>query len=541
MNESTHQNTIPHQPPTEEGNSFEAADSANQINTEKALAQTATLARETAIPLTQNIETMTSDIRLVVRETREQTRQARVTNATLKIIAFGTTLLSLAILIGVVYLLKDILALVVVSFLIAYIISPVVDLAERRGVNRTLVVIIITLLMLSGFAFLSTVTVSSITGQIWKFSEVLLTAELGHEDALDQGEIPEDLRQKFLEEGVTLSQNTVIVVEQTGNRWKLTDAGNHRAYNIKKEENQLKVHKTLGYLVDLDNLVDTATTALNLIPTPLRIPVLNYLEITEGVEISSAATERNSVQTIDRDQVNALVGRMQDQILGFVIGQSQSIFNAIGTSAIGAFSVFTTGIIILFLTFFLLNSGRQMKKAFIQIVPNRFFEVALVLIQGLDRQLGDYLRSRLIQTIILSIVAAIGYWILGLRFAILIGIIAGLANLIPYIGPFIGAIPAIIVVFLGGSRFGLGWSLLAVIMLTLAIQIIDNAIITPLVIGKSVELGPVTTIVVVLLGEQLLGLIGLLMAVPIAAMCKLIIEEVWTEFKGYSQSILVGH
>lgn len=540
MNESTHQNTIPHQP-TEEGNSFEAADSANQINTEKALAQTATLARETAIPLTQNIETMTSDIHLVARETREQTRQARVTNATLKIIAFGTTLLSLAILIGVVYLLKDILALVVVSFLIAYIISPVVDLAERKGVNRTLVVIIITLLMLSGFAFLSTVTVSSITGQIWKFSEVLLTAELGHEDALDRGEIPEDLRQKFLEEGVSLSQNTVIVVEETGNRWKLTDAGNSRAYNIKKEENQLKVNKTLGYLVDLDNLVDTATTALNLIPTPLRVPVLNYLEITEGAETSSAATERNSVQTIDRDQVNALVGRMQDQILGFVIGQSQSIFNAIGTSAIGAFSVFTTGIIILFLTFFLLNSGRQMKKAFIQIVPNRFFEVALVLIQGLDRQLGDYLRSRLIQTIILSIVAAIGYWILGLRFAILIGIIAGLANLIPYIGPFIGAIPAIIVVFLGGSRFGLGWSLLAVIILTLMIQIIDNAVITPLVIGKSVELGPVTTIVVVLLGEQLLGLIGLLMAVPIAAMCKLIIEEVWTEFKGYSQSILVGH
>jgi predicted PurR-regulated permease PerM len=539
MNESTNQNTIRHQS-TEEATSSKAVDSTTQINTEQTLAQTATLAKETIIPLTQDIETMTSDIRLVVREAREQTRQARVANASLKIIAFGTTLLSLAILIGVVYLLKDILALVVVSFLIAYIISPIVDLTERRGINRTLVVIIITLLMLSGFAFLSTVMVSSITGQIWKFSEVLLTVELGHEDALDRREIPEALRQKFLEEGITLSQNTVIAVEEAGNNWKLTDTGDHRAYNIRKEENQLKVNNTLAYLVDLENLVDTATTALNLIPKPLRIPVLNYLEITEGVETSTGVAERNVVQTIDRDQVSALVGRLQDQILGFVIGQSQSIFNAIGTSAKGAFSVFTTGIIILFLTFFLLNSGRQMKKAFIQIVPNRFFEVALVLIQGLDRQLGDYLRSRLIQTIILSIIAAIGYWILGLRFAILIGIIAGLANLIPYIGPFIGAIPAIIVVFLD-SRFGLGWSLLAVIVLTLMIQVIDNAIITPLIIGKSVELGPVTTIVVVLLGEQLLGLIGLLMAVPIAAMCKLIIEEVWTEFKGYSQSILVGH
>ncbi len=535
MNRPANQDTTP--PPTEEATS-RVVDPPSQINTEQLHAQTATLARETVIPLTQNIETMTSDIRLVVRESREQTRQARVANASLKIIAFGTTLISLAILIGVVFLLKDILALVVISFLIAYIFSPIVNLIERRGVNRTLVVIIITLLMLSGFAFLSTVTVNSITGQIWKL--LPLTVEQDFEDDLDRGEIPEGLRQKFVEGSVTLSQDAAIVVEETGNRWKLTDTGNRRTYDIRKEENQLKIYKTLEDLVNLENLVDTATTALNLIPKPLRIPLLNYLGGTEDVETSMGVSGEKLDQALDHEQINTLVGRLQDRILGFVIGQSQSIFNAIGSSAKGAFSAFTTGVIILFLTFFLLNGGQQMKKVVIQIVPNRFFEPALVLIEGLDRQLGDYLRSRLIQTIILSIVAAIGYWILGLRFAILIGIIAGLANLIPYIGPFIGAIPAIVVVFLE-SRFGLGWSLLAVIVLTLVIQIVDNAIITPLIIGKSVELGPVITIIVVLLGEQLLGLIGLLMAVPIAAMCKLIIEEVWTQFKGYSQSILVGH
>ena len=539
MNESTNQNTISPQS-TEEATSAKSADSLSQINTEQALAQTATLARETVIPLTQNIETMTSDIRSVARESREQTRQARVANASLKIIAFGTTLLSLAILIGVVYLLKDILALVVIAFLIGYIFSPIVNLVERRGVNRTLVVIILTLLILSSFALLSTVTVNSITEQLRKFNEVLLSIELEFEDGLDRGEIPDDLRQRFVENGVTLSANAAIVVEETGNRWKLTDAVNGWTYDIRKEEDQLRVHKTLENLVDLERLVDAATTALNLIPKPLRVPLLNYLGGTEDMETSTEVSEQNSVQALDREQVNILVGRMQDKILGFAVGQSQSIFNAISTSAKGAFSAFTTGVIILFLTFFLLNGGSQMKKAFIQMVPNRFFEPALVLIQGLDQQLGDYLRSRLIQTIILSIIASIGYWILGLRFAILIGIIAGLANLIPYIGPFIGAIPAIIAVFLG-SRLGPGWSLLAVIILTLAIQIIDNAIITPLIVGKSVELGPVTTIVVVLLGEQLLGLIGLLMAVPIAAMCKLIIEEMWTQFKGYSQSILVGN
>ncbi len=540
MNGSTNRDMPPHSPAEE--TTSKTVDPPSQINTEQLHAQTATLARETIIPLTQNVETMTSDIRLVVRESREQTRQSRVTNASLKIIAFGTTLISLAILIGVVYLLKDIFALVAISFLIAYIFSPIVDLMERKGINRTLLVIVITLLMLSGFVFLSTVTVNSITGQIWKL--LPLTMELDFEDDLDRGEIPEALRQKFVEGGVTLSQNATIAVEETGNRWKLTDTGNQRTYDVRKEGTQLKVYETLGHLADLEHLhehlVDIITIVLNQTPEFLRAPLLNYLEGTEYTAASAEVSEKGSVQALDYEQVDALIGRVQDRISGFVLGHSQSIFNAIGSSARGAFSVFTTGVIILFLTFFLLNSGRQMKKAFIQIVPNRFFEVALVLIQGLDRQLGDYLRSRLIQTIIISIIAAIGYWILGLRFALLIGIIAGLANLIPYIGPFIGAIPAIIVVFLE-SRFGLGWSLLAVIMLTLVIQIIDNAVITPLIIGKSVELGPVTTIVVVLLGEQLLGLIGLLMAVPIAAMCKLIIEEVWTEFKGYSQSILVGH
>ncbi len=528
MNGSANQDTIADH--HTEAESSQAAD----LSTEQAHAQVATLTRETVIPLVENIGTITSNIRVAARESREQTRQARIANTSLKIIAFGTTLISLAILIGVVYLLKDILALVVVAFLIAYIFSPIVDLIERRGANRTLVVIIITLLVLGSLAFLSTVTVNSITGQIWK--QLPLTAELDFRDDLDRGVVPDNLRQKFVDGGVLLSLNATVVIEEANNRWKLVDRGNRRTYDIREEENQLKFYRTLGYFADFENLVEAITIGLNQIPKPVRTAVIGYLESTGLV----GASGQKPIQEFDRDQVNVLVQGLQDRISGFAIGQSQSIINAIGTSAKGALSAFTTGIILLFLTFFLLNGGSQIKKTFIQLVPNRFFEPALVLIQELDRQLGDYLRSRLAQTIILSIVASIGYWILGLRFAILIGIIAGLANLIPYIGPLIGAIPAIVVVFLD-SRFGIGWSLLAVIILTLLIQIIDNAIITPLVIGKSVELGPVTTIVAVLLGEQLLGLIGLLMAVPIAAMCKLIIETIWTQFKGYSQSILVGY
>ena len=483
---------------TGESTSLMPVEIANPIGAEQFPIQAAVLATETNIPLVRNIETMTSAIRLIGRETREQTRHARVMDTALKIIAFGTTLISLAILVGVVYLLKDVLTLVVVSFLIAYILSPIVDIIERKGVNRTLIVIAMTLLILSGFAFASTVAVNNIAEQVVSLSKDVQNPER-REDLVDRAtewlnRTPEFLRSSLL------------------------------AYLDEREEAARAVE---GIIIEATGgiVVEDAEgpSAREPVDAPMQVPPPSSAE-----------------KVVDRERVSGLVTLAQEEISRYVMGESKQVLSAVSSSARGAFSAFTTSVVILFLTFFLLNGGQQLKKAFIQVVPNRFFEPTLVLIDELDQQLGGYLRSRLVQTILLSMLCAIGYWILGLRFAILLGIIAGLANLMPYIGPFIGAIPAIIVVFLG-SRLGIGWSLLAVVILTLVIQTIDNAIITPLVLGKSVELGPVTTIIIVLIGEQLLGLIGLLMAVPIAAMSKLICQEVWTQFKGYSRSILQRH
>ena len=215
------------------------------------------------------------------------------------------------------------------------------------------------------------------------------------ENDVDLGKIPEDLRQQFVTHGVTLPQNAMISVEEAGNKWELANPHNNRIYDVRKEEGQLKVYKTF------DHLVDTAATGLNRILTFLRTPVLNYLEERERAEDKVRAFENILIQdadvldegdmvmppattesanskeeVVDRERVEHLVERAQKKISVFVIGQSQQIINAISSSAKGAFSAFTTGVIILFLTFFLLNGGQQMKKAFIQIVPNRFFEPA---------------------------------------------------------------------------------------------------------------------------------------------------------------------
>jgi predicted PurR-regulated permease PerM len=138
-----------------------------------------------------------------------------------------------------------------------------------------------------------------------------------------------------------------------------------------------------------------------------------------------------------------------------------------------------------------------------------------------------------LETVILSVLGIIGFAVIRVQFYIFLGILAGVANIIPYIGPVLGAMPACIIALIY-PPFG-GWSVPLVIALTFILQFIDNAIIMPIIVGKSVDLGPITTILVVLVGSQFFGLLGLLMAVPVAAMIKVTVQVIYKEIKGYPE------
>ena len=117
-------------------------------------------------------------------------------------------------------------------------------------------------------------------------------------------------------------------------------------------------------------------------------------------------------------------------------------------------SVISFVVIIPFVVFFLLKDGRRMKKAFIQLIPNRYFEMILNVIHKIDQQLGWYLRGQVTEAFVVGLLSVLALWLLNVEYFIIIGVFAGLANLIPYVGPVAGAIPAIIVTIInGGSPF----------------------------------------------------------------------------------------
>ncbi len=191
----------------------------------------------------------------------------------------------------------------------------------------------------------------------------------------------------------------------------------------------------------------------------------------------------------------------------------------------------TSLIIIPFAVFFLLKDGRDMKKHLVSMVPNRYFEMTLTLLHKIDEQLGSYLRGQFIDSTIIGLLAVTALWLLDVPYYVLIGIFAGLANMIPYVGPLTGAVAAILTVLL---NHGSGQDVLYVGLAFLIIQLIDNVLVQPLVLARSVNLHPLTIIFAIIIGGQFFGVIGMLVAVPSTGILKVLVRESYSHARSYN-------
>ena len=193
-------------------------------------------------------------------------------------------------------------------------------------------------------------------------------------------------------------------------------------------------------------------------------------------------------------------------------------------------SLIIEAVTIPFIMFFLIKDGRVMKKRLISMVPNRYFEFSLDLIYKMDRQLGNYMRGQFLDALIFGAMATLAMGILGVKFFLFIGVFAGLANLIPFVGPIAGVLPAI-----GVTMFdkGDGMQVVYVIITFVALKLIDDFVVQPLAVGKTVNLHPMFVAVAILVGGHLFGILGMLLAVPCAGFLKVVFEESVVTFRKY--------
>ena len=247
----------------------------------------------------------------------------------------------------------------------------------------------------------------------------------------------------------------------------------------------------------------------------------NLIIIAQQVEVSL----RNYFDFIPPGYLEQNVARFIEDIFNF--GRLSNVLGSVIEIFTNLFAAF---LVIPFATFFFLKDGYKIRRDLMTLVPNKYFETTLSLIDKIESRLGYYFRSVLLQCTLVGIASWLALSVAGLNNAGTVGIIIGVANTIPYFGPVMGYIISILVSIIETGDFSL---VIPCILAVMFAQILDNVILQPLIFSKSADMHPVAILFIILIGAQTAGILGMLVAIPIATIIKISVNQIIWSFNNY--------
>lgn len=175
--------------------------------------------------------------------------------------------------------------------------------------------------------------------------------------------------------------------------------------------------------------------------------------------------------------------------------------------------------------FYFLLDREKIGGIFLYLLPKQIKEKSIYTFRKINSQLRDYVFSQALLIVVISAISFVLLLLFSFEYPLVLGLIVGIFNIIPYIGPIIGSIPAVLI----ASSGGIDKVILAVVLMVV-IQQIDNVIVHPLVIGKTVKVHPLVVLLSVLIGNELFGVFGMILSVPLYIVIKIIAKEFYAYF-----------
>ncbi|GBF10077.1 AI-2E family transporter [Tepidibacillus sp. HK-1] len=214
-----------------------------------------------------------------------------------------------------------------------------------------------------------------------------------------------------------------------------------------------------------------------------------------------------------QDGIDSTLENLEKKISTGFTNVTDWISNTIGV----LFTIF----LVPFVTFYILKDFKLIEKTVITFVPKKRRKEMIRLVKDIDEALGNYIRGQLLVASIVGIMAYIGYMIIGLPYSLFLAFIVAITDIIPYLGPFLGAAPAIIV------GLSISWKMgLTVLAVNLMVQTLESNVFAPQIVGKSLHIHPLFIILSLLVGGEIGGIAGLILAVPIFAILKVIFQHI---------------
>ncbi|MDR6747155.1 MULTISPECIES: AI-2E family transporter [Bacillus] len=173
-----------------------------------------------------------------------------------------------------------------------------------------------------------------------------------------------------------------------------------------------------------------------------------------------------------------------------------------------------------FLVFYMVKDMNTMKRAAWYLTPPSFRKRGHAFVKAVDESLGNYIRGQLLVCSLIGGAAAIVLWLFHIPYPLVLGMLIGATNVIPYFGPIIGAVPAVFIAFTISVK-----SVMIVLITVAVLQFLESNVLSPIIVGRSLHMHPVVIMLVLLAGGELFGLIGMILAVPTAAIIRVIIVQ----------------
>lgn len=238
-----------------------------------------------------------------------------------------------------------------------------------------------------------------------------------------------------------------------------------------------------------------------------------YADLIASLQTNSNEFMRDLAQRLpNADQLATQIQTLSGAILTGAVG--------IGASVLGFLAQVVS---IVVLSIYLTYNQSKLERFWVSLAPPKRRSEVLNVWRAMEAKLGGYVRSELLLMASVAVLASVGYAIMGLPYAIALGVLAGLLEFVPIVGPILGAVPALLVALSISPT-----ATISVLVYSLVIQVLDNAFLIPRLMGKSVGVSPITVIVAVFAFSTLMGLTGAFLAIPLAAIIQVLVDHMVT-------------
>jgi predicted PurR-regulated permease PerM len=242
-------------------------------------------------------------------------------------------------------------------------------------------------------------------------------------------------------------------------------------------------------------------------------------KIDEVTEESQKVINDNSIGFINADE-------LKQKALNYLSKLSQNLGENIMTLFSLITSIATVLVVVPFLAFFFLKDDEKLRPYIMKHIPEEHEQEGNRILKDIDKTLFTYVTGQFIIALVDGTLMYIGYKIIGLEYALILAIFTMFLTVVPFLGPIIGVIPALFVALTSSPLM-----MFKVLIVLVVVQQLEGNLVTPQVMGKKLNLHPITVILLLIAAGSLYGFIGILIAIPLYSVVKIIIKDVWKFYK----------